>query len=58
MNIPENIREEIVEIISDLKKGARLSVSTSKYSGYDASKEASNFMVGLILEGIGDGKQA
>lgn len=55
MNIPENIREEIVEIVSDLKKGARLSVSTSKYSGYDASKEASDFLVNILLEGIGDG---
>lgn len=55
MNIPENIREEIVEIVSDLKKGARLSVSASKYSGYDASKEASDFLVNILLEGIGDG---
>lgn len=55
MNIPENIREEIVEIISDLKKGARLSISTSKYSGYDTSKEASDFLVNILLEGIGDG---
>ena len=58
MDVPKNLKEEIREILTDLKKGARLSVSTSKYSRYDASKEASNFMVGLILEGIEDGKQA
>lgn len=57
MNIPENIREDIAEIISDLKEGARISISTSNYSGYDVSKEASDFIVSLILEGIGDGKQ-
>lgn len=58
MKIPESIKEEIAEVLGDVKKGARLSVSTSNYSGYDLSKEASDFLVNLILEGIGDGKQA
>ena len=55
MDVPKNLKEEIREILTDLKKGARLSVSTSKYSGYDTSKEVSDFLVNILLEGIGDG---
>jgi len=50
------VQEELEEIITDLvEKGHRLSISCGM-TGYDISKELSDYLVKLILEGISSGK--